>query len=176
MELKDKVIALRQSASMNRREFCDYFNIPYRTMTDWEAGKRVMPEYLFDLMEYKVKMDLLGGAISDAFTTAEFIPDFFKSGKRLEPFKEPEPVTKTETKPKRKYTKRAPADKAEPEKAPQEEFSDFRNDSAPWIMREDNVLREMAESGASLSDISRKLKRSGKNIERRLAKLGIKLK
>jgi putative transcriptional regulator len=48
---------LRISTGMNRREFCDYFNIPYRTMTDWEAGKRKMPEYLLRLMEYKVNAE-----------------------------------------------------------------------------------------------------------------------
>ena len=48
---------LRISTGMNRREFCDYFNIPYRTMTDWEAGKRKMPEYLLRLMEYKVNVE-----------------------------------------------------------------------------------------------------------------------
>ncbi len=42
---------------MNRKEFCEYFGIPYRTMTDWELGNRHMPEYLFRLMAYKVKME-----------------------------------------------------------------------------------------------------------------------
>jgi DNA-binding transcriptional regulator YiaG len=42
---------------MNRREFCDYYAIPYRTMVDWEAGKRKMPEYLLRLMEYKARME-----------------------------------------------------------------------------------------------------------------------
>ena len=42
---------------MNRKEFCEYFEIPYRTMTDWELGNRTMPDYLFTLMSYKIKME-----------------------------------------------------------------------------------------------------------------------
>ena len=38
---------------MNRKEFCEYFEIPYRTVVDWEAGKRKMPDYVFRLMQYK---------------------------------------------------------------------------------------------------------------------------
>jgi len=44
---------------MNRREFAEYFNIPYRTVQDWELGNRQMPEYLFRLMEYKIRMEKL---------------------------------------------------------------------------------------------------------------------
>lgn len=32
---------------------------PYRTLQDWELGKRTMPEYLLRLMFYKVKMEKL---------------------------------------------------------------------------------------------------------------------
>lgn len=50
---------LRKRTGMNRKEFCEYFGIPYRTMTDWELGNRHMPEYLLRLMTYKVKMEHL---------------------------------------------------------------------------------------------------------------------
>ena len=56
---REAVIRLRERPGMNRKEFCEYFAIPYRTMTDWELGNRSMPEYLLRLMEYKVRMDLL---------------------------------------------------------------------------------------------------------------------
>lgn len=55
--LSEEVRDLRISMGMNRREFCEYFSIPYRTMTDWEAGKRKMPEYLFKLMAYKAEIE-----------------------------------------------------------------------------------------------------------------------
>lgn len=59
MENKDFLISLRKSTGMNRKEFCEYFEIPYRTMTDWELGHRTMPDYLLRLMAYKVKMENL---------------------------------------------------------------------------------------------------------------------
>ncbi len=55
--ISEEVRDLRISMGMNRREFCEYFSIPYRTMTDWEAGKRKMPEYLFKLMAYKAEIE-----------------------------------------------------------------------------------------------------------------------
>lgn len=57
MDSREYLIDLRKSTGMNRKEFCEYFEIPYRTMTDWELGNRAMPEYLLRLMTYKVKME-----------------------------------------------------------------------------------------------------------------------
>ena len=59
MESKDYIIELRDSTGMTRKEFCEYFEIPYRTVQDWELGNRKMPEYLFRLMEYKLQMEKL---------------------------------------------------------------------------------------------------------------------
>ena len=60
METREQLIALRKSTAMNRKEFCAYFEIPYRTVTDWELGNRKMPEYLLRLMQYKVSAEHLG--------------------------------------------------------------------------------------------------------------------
>lgn len=57
MDCNDEVKIMRDSMGMNRREFCDYFEIPYRTVADWEAGKRKMPSYLYNLMVYKAKAE-----------------------------------------------------------------------------------------------------------------------
>lgn len=57
MDVQKEVKSLRESMNMNRREFCEYFGIPYRTVTDWESGKRSMPDYVFRLMEYKVRAE-----------------------------------------------------------------------------------------------------------------------
>ena len=46
---------------MNRKEFCEYFEIPYMTVTDWELGKRRVPLYLLRLMAYKIQMEQLAG-------------------------------------------------------------------------------------------------------------------
>lgn len=57
MNSKEQLIKLRKETGMNRKQFCEYFGIPYRTMTDWELGNRQMPEYLLRLMKYKVEME-----------------------------------------------------------------------------------------------------------------------
>lgn len=57
MDSRDYLIELRNSTGMTRKEFCEYFEIPYRTLQDWELGNRKMPEYLLRLMAYKIKME-----------------------------------------------------------------------------------------------------------------------
>ncbi len=56
-DLKDKMIELRKSTGMNRRQFCEYFDIPYMTVSDWEHGNRRVPKYLLRLLEYYVQME-----------------------------------------------------------------------------------------------------------------------
>lgn len=55
METRDILIKLRAGTGMNRREFAEYFAIPYRTMQEWELGNRHMPVYLLKLIEYKLE-------------------------------------------------------------------------------------------------------------------------
>ena len=57
MDCKAKIKELRESTGMNRKEFCDYFLIPYRTVTDWERGNRHAPEYVLRLLEYYIRME-----------------------------------------------------------------------------------------------------------------------
>lgn len=52
---------IRLFTGMNRREFADYFEIPYRTVEDWEAGKSKCAPYLVKLILYKlVKEGVIG--------------------------------------------------------------------------------------------------------------------
>ena len=44
---------------MNRREFSDYYGIPYRTVQEWEAEKRELPAYLLRLMIYRAEVERL---------------------------------------------------------------------------------------------------------------------
>ena len=46
---------LREMSGMNKTQFGQYFDIPYRTIQNWESGLRECPKYLLDLMEYKLK-------------------------------------------------------------------------------------------------------------------------
>ena len=54
-----EVRELRDRLGMNRREFSDYYGIPYRTVQDWEAEKRELPEYMLRLMIYRAEMERL---------------------------------------------------------------------------------------------------------------------
>ena len=45
---------LRTSSGMTQKVFAEYFNIPKRTVENWEGGQRKCPEYLLSLMEYKL--------------------------------------------------------------------------------------------------------------------------
>lgn len=46
---------LRERSGMTRGQFAEYFEIPYRTVQNWELGLRECPEYLLKLMEYKLE-------------------------------------------------------------------------------------------------------------------------
>lgn len=48
---------LRQKSGMTQQQFADYFEIPKRTVEDWERGARKCNAYLLDLMEYKLKKE-----------------------------------------------------------------------------------------------------------------------
>ena len=45
---------LREGSGMTRGQFAEYFEIPYRTVQNWELGLRVCPDYLLKLMQYKL--------------------------------------------------------------------------------------------------------------------------
>ena len=44
---------------MKREDFANYLHIPLGTVRDWEQGKRKMPEYVYELIEYKVERELI---------------------------------------------------------------------------------------------------------------------
>lgn len=37
--------------------FCEYFQIPYRTVTEWERDNRHAPEYVLRLLEYYIRAE-----------------------------------------------------------------------------------------------------------------------
>lgn len=47
---------IRKMLDMNRTEFSKYMEIPLRTLEEWEAGRRKMPDYVLRLIAYYVKM------------------------------------------------------------------------------------------------------------------------
>ena len=59
MDTKERLIAMRETTGLNRKEFAEKFGIPYQTITCWELGKREMPEYVLRLIAYRIEMDPL---------------------------------------------------------------------------------------------------------------------
>ena len=53
----ENFVSLRKETGMNRKEFSDWLGIPYRTMQEWELGRRQAPEYVLRLIAYKVQME-----------------------------------------------------------------------------------------------------------------------
>ena len=40
------IVALRNAYGMTRREFCEYFHIPSRTLQNWENGERTPTQFV----------------------------------------------------------------------------------------------------------------------------------
>lgn len=54
-----KLKKMREDLEMNRTEFSRYVGIPLRTLEEWEAGRRQMPDYVLRLIAYYTKMQQL---------------------------------------------------------------------------------------------------------------------
>ena len=50
---------MRNSLGDTQAEFARRYQIPLRTVQNWENGVRVPPEYVMNLLENRVKMDLI---------------------------------------------------------------------------------------------------------------------
>ena len=50
---------IREDLGMNRTEFSLYMGIHLRTLEEWEAGRRKMPDYVLRLIAYYTKMECL---------------------------------------------------------------------------------------------------------------------
>ncbi len=50
----EMLIRIREKLGLNRKEFSEYMGIPLRSLEEWEAGRRKMPEYLLRLISYYV--------------------------------------------------------------------------------------------------------------------------
>lgn len=55
--------AIREESGMSRNEFSAWLGVPYRTMQEWELGRRKMPEYVLRLIAYKVANEKQKGRI-----------------------------------------------------------------------------------------------------------------
>jgi DNA-binding transcriptional regulator YiaG len=51
---------LRAKSGMTQKQFSEYFGIPRRTIENWESGVNKCPQYLLNLMEYKLDNESKG--------------------------------------------------------------------------------------------------------------------
>ena len=56
--MNTNVKELRMQFGVTQSEFSKRYNIPFRTLQNWEAGIRKPPEYVLDFLNYKTKIDL----------------------------------------------------------------------------------------------------------------------
>lgn len=49
---------IRALTGLSQVKFCEKYHIPLNTFTRWEQGKREPPDYLVELLEFKVREDL----------------------------------------------------------------------------------------------------------------------
>ena len=55
----ERIKAIREYTGLSRKDFCEKYNIPYRTVTEWELGQRTAPEYVLRMLEYYVRTNEL---------------------------------------------------------------------------------------------------------------------
>ena len=48
---------LRKLSGMTQQTYADYFGIPKRTVENWDAEKYTPPQYVINLMEYKLRKE-----------------------------------------------------------------------------------------------------------------------
>ena len=54
---KMKIKELRELTGMSQSQFADYFNIPIKTVQNWETDRRKCADYIVDLIEYKLRKE-----------------------------------------------------------------------------------------------------------------------
>lgn len=53
----DAIKQIRKETGMSRKRFSEKYGIPSRTIEDWEAGKRIPPEYVVDMLAKAVECE-----------------------------------------------------------------------------------------------------------------------
>ena len=49
---------LRSLTGLTQAKFSEKYHIPKRTIEDWESDKRTPPEYVIELLEYRITNEL----------------------------------------------------------------------------------------------------------------------
>lgn len=48
---------IRTRTGLSQAKFCDALNVPLRTLQKWEIGERSCPEYVTELIAFRVQHD-----------------------------------------------------------------------------------------------------------------------
>lgn len=75
-ETYNRVRELRKAAKMSQSKFSEYFHIPKRTICNWEVGIRKAPEYVVELIEYKLRNENLVSELPEDIVEYNFSYDF----------------------------------------------------------------------------------------------------
>lgn len=54
----EKLKGIRSLTGLSQKKFAEKYDIPTRTIENWETGSRVPPEYVLKLLERVVEMDM----------------------------------------------------------------------------------------------------------------------
>lgn len=53
----NRIKEIRALTGLSQAAFCEKYHIPRRTLEDWERSLKQPPEYVIELLEFKVKSD-----------------------------------------------------------------------------------------------------------------------
>lgn len=66
---------IRALTNLSQTQFCEKYRIPLPTLRKWEQDKREPPDYLVELLEFKVKKDMEGKPMITFKTKMEKLPE-----------------------------------------------------------------------------------------------------
>lgn len=56
--MENRIKLIRAKTGLSQMKFAEVYHIPMRTLQDWEREVRTPPEYVVELLEFRVNFDL----------------------------------------------------------------------------------------------------------------------
>lgn len=57
-DVAESIRALRKSTGLSQSDFAEQYDIPVATIRGWEQGRRECPEYVMELLKYKIEKEI----------------------------------------------------------------------------------------------------------------------